>query len=155
VQVCVIGILNHVDQAKALKLDASNLDEVNKFAKEAKQVKKWARKYDVLLVSESLKLKFTKAVGKLVNVVGRQPVFINDSETIESKMQELQKTIRFRIKKGPWLATAIGLEEQTPEELRQNLLRSVNFLISLLPKGWQNIGSMTIKTTMGKPVKLF
>ncbi len=154
-QVCVIGILNHVDQAKALKLDASNLDEVNKFAKEAKQVKKWARKYDVLLVSESLKLKFTKAVGKLVNVVGRQPVFINDSETIESKMQELQKTIRFRIKKGPWLATAIGLEEQTPEELRQNLLRSVNFLISLLPKGWQNIGSMTIKTTMGKPVKLF
>jgi len=136
-------------------LDASNLDDIAKFAKEAKQVKKWARNYDVLLVSESLKLKFTKAVGKMVNVVGRQPVFINDSESVDSKMQELQKTIRFRIKKGPWLATSIGLEEQTPEELRQNLLRSVNFLISLLPKGWQNIGSMTIKTTMGKPVKLF
>ncbi len=136
-------------------MDASNLDDIAKFAKEAKQVKKWARNYDVLLVSESLKLKFTKAVGKMVNVVGRQPVFINDSESVDSKMQELQKTIRFRIKKGPWLATSIGLEEQTPEELRQNLLRSVNFLISLLPKGWQNIGSMTIKTTMGKPVKLF
>lgn len=136
-------------------MDASNLDDISKFAKEAKQVKKWARKYDVLLVSESLKLKFTKAVGKMVNVVGRQPVFINDSETVDSKMQELLKTIRFRIKKGPWLATSIGLEEQTPEELRQNLLRSVNFLISLLPKGWQNIGSLTIKTTMGKPVKLF
>lgn len=136
-------------------MDASNLDDISKFAKDAKQVKKWARKYDVLLVSESLKLKFTKAIGKMVNVVGRQPVFINDSETVDSKMQELLKTIRFRIKKGPWLATAIGLEEQTPEELRQNLLRSVNFLISLLPKGWQNIGSLTIKTTMGKPVKLF
>ncbi len=134
--VCVIGILNHVDQAKALNLDASNLDDINRFAKEAKLVKKWARKYDVLLVSESLKLKFTKLVGKMVNTVGRQPVFINDSETVDSKMTELLKTIRFRIKKGPWLSTAIGLEDQSPEELRQNLLRSVNFLISLLPKGW-------------------
>ncbi len=70
-------------------MDASNLDDVAKFAKDAKQVKKWARKYDVLLVSESLKLKFTKAVGKMVNVVGRQPVFINDSESVDSKMQEL------------------------------------------------------------------
>jgi large subunit ribosomal protein L10Ae len=34
--VCVIGVLNHVDQAKALKLDASNLDDINRFAKEAK-----------------------------------------------------------------------------------------------------------------------
>lgn len=143
-----------MEQAKALKLDASNLDEVTRLSKDAKEVKKWARKFDVLLVSESLKLKFTKAVGKLVNVVGRQPVFINDSESIESKMADLIKTIRFRIKKGPWMATSIGLEEQTPEELRQNLLRSVNFLVSLLPKGWQNIGSLTIKTTMGKPVKL-
>lgn len=48
-----------------------NLDDVNRFAKEAKQVKKWARKYDILLVSESLKLKFTKLVGKMVNTVGR------------------------------------------------------------------------------------
>ena len=143
-----------MEQAKALKLDASNLDEVTRLSKDAKEVKKWARKFDVLLVSESLKLKFTKAVGKLVNVVGRQPVFINDSESIESKMADLIKTIRFRIKKGPWMATSIGLEVQTPEELRQNLLRSVNFLVSLLPKGWQNIGSLTIKTTMGKPVKL-
>ena len=143
-----------MEQAKALKLDASNLDEVTRLSKDAKEVKKWARKFDVLLVSESLKLKFTKAVGKLVNVVGRQPVFINDSESIESKMADLIKTIRFRIKKGPWMATSIVLEVQTPEELRQNLLRSVNFLVSLLPKGWQNIGSLTIKTTMGKPVKL-
>lgn len=148
-------MINHVDQAKAMNISATNLEELAKFQKDAKQVKKWARGFDVLLVSESLKLKFTKAVGKMVNTVGRQPVFINDAETLESKMQELYKTIRFRIKKGPWLATGVGLEEQTPEELRQNLLRSVNFLVSLLPKGWQNIRSLTIKTSMGKPVKLF
>lgn len=47
------------------------MDDINRFAKDTKLVKKWARKYDVLLVSESLKLKFTKAVGKMVNSVNR------------------------------------------------------------------------------------
>ena len=83
-----------------------------------KKTKKWARKFDILLVSESLKLKFTKAIGKIVNSVNKQPVYVGDSESVESKMQELMKTIRFRIKKGPWMATSIGLEEQSPEELR-------------------------------------
>ena len=53
--VCVIGTIGHVEQAKAMGVDAHSLEEINVFAKEAKLVKKWARRYDVLLVSESLK----------------------------------------------------------------------------------------------------
>lgn len=116
--VCVIGVMNHVDQAKALGLNFSNMEEIAKFQADSKKTKKWARKFDILLVSESLKLKFTKAIGKIVNSVNKQPVYVGDSESVESKMQELMKTIRFRIKKGPWMATSIGLEEQSPEELR-------------------------------------
>lgn len=118
-------------------------------------VKKWARKYDVILVSDSLKLKFIKMVGKQVNSVGQQPSFILENENVESKVQELLKTVRFRIKKGPWLATAIATDNLSVDEIRQNILRSINFLISLLPKGWQNIKSLTVKTTMGQPSKLF
>ena len=62
--VCVIGTIGHVEQAKAMGVDAHSLEEINVFAKEAKLVKKWARRYDVLLVSESLKLRFIKLVGK-------------------------------------------------------------------------------------------
>ncbi len=112
------------------------MDEVTHFSKDAKQVKKWARQYDVLLVSDSLKLKFIKAVGKQVNSVGQQPVFILENETVEAKVQELLKTVRFRVKKGPWLASAIACDNLSVDEVRQNILRSVNFLVSLLPKGW-------------------
>jgi large subunit ribosomal protein L10Ae len=43
----------------------------------------------------------------------------------------------------------------TEEQIRQNLNISVNFLVSLLKKGWNNINSLYIKTTMGKSIKLF
>lgn len=155
IRICVVGTIGHIDQAKALNIDAKDIDELNILSKENKMVKKWARKYDVLLVSDTLKLKFIKMVGKQVNSVGQQPSFILENENVEAKVQELLKTVRFRIKKGPWLATAIATDNLSVDEVRQNILRSINFLISLLPKGWQNIKSLTVKTTMGQPSKLF
>jgi large subunit ribosomal protein L10Ae len=32
---------------------------------------------------------------------------------------------------------------------------SINFLVSLMKKGWQNVGTLYIKTTMGKSIKIF
>ena len=154
-KLCVVGTIGHVEQAKALGIDTQTIDEINIFAKDSKFVKKWARKYDTLLVSDSLKLKFIKLVGKQVNSVGQQPSFILENETVEMKQKELLQTVRFRIKNGAWLATAVGVDTLSVEEIRQNILRAVNFLVSLLPKGWQNIRSLTVKSTMGSPSKLF
>lgn len=67
----MVGTISHVDQAKALNIDTHTIDDVNLFSKDSKHVKKWARKYDVILVSDSLKLKFIKMVGKQVNSVGQ------------------------------------------------------------------------------------
>lgn len=50
---------------------------------------------------------------------------------------------------------AIGNENMSEEQLRQNILMGVNFLASLLKKGWHNLKSVHIKTTMGKPYKLY
>ena len=52
------------------------------------------------------------------------------------------------------LGVAIGNITMTDDELVANIMLAVNFLVSLLKKGWQNVGSLVIKSTMGKPYVL-
>lgn len=40
------------------------------------------------------------------------------------------------------------------EQIRENLHMSIYFLVSLLKNGWDNVKTMTVKTTMGKPYRL-
>lgn len=82
----MVGTIGHLDQAKKLNIDFKDMDELNILAKEMKLVKKWARKYDVILVSDSLKLRFIKLIGKSLNSVGKQPSFILENETLENKI---------------------------------------------------------------------
>ena len=67
-------------------------------------IKKWARKYHVLLVSESISRNVTKLVGRYVSSIGKLPVPLAENENPETKIEELYSTIRFRVKKYPWLA---------------------------------------------------
>lgn len=57
-------------------------------------------------------------------------------------------------KKVTNLNVAIGNETMSDEELRQNIVMALNFLASLLKKGWHNLKSIHICTTMGKSVKI-
>jgi large subunit ribosomal protein L10Ae len=46
----------------------------------------------------------------------------------------------------------VGMDESA---IRTNIMYSVNFLVSLLKKGWQNVRCLYIKSTMGKPVRIY
>ena len=153
-KICLIGSLVHNDQAKALGLAHVSVDDIKKFNKDAKLIKKWARGYDILIVTDTLSRTVTKMIGRYVTSIGKLPVPIGENENLEAKIEELHRTIRFRVKKFPWLAQSVGIDTLSEDELRQNVTKSLNFLASLLPKGWQNIKAVTIKTTMGKPQKL-
>ena len=152
---CVIGTIGHVEEAKAAGHEGILVDDLKKFNNEPKLIKKWARKFDVILVSDSKNKDVTKLVGRYITSIGKLPVTLHENEKVAEKTNEMLRTIRFRIKKFPWLGQSFGIDNLPEEDLRQNLTKSVNFLVSLLPKGWQNIKTIHIKSTMGKPVKLY
>ena len=81
-------------------------------------IKKWARKFDILMVSESLSRNVTKLIGRHVTSIGKLPVPIGESEKVKDKVDELMRTIRFRVKKYPWLAQSIGIDTLTEDEIR-------------------------------------
>merc|ERR1712046_132571 len=59
---------------------------------------------------------------------------------------------------GPGLnkmGVAVANVDMSPDEVRQNLVMAINFLVSLLRKNWNNVKTLYIKSTMGKPYRIY
>jgi large subunit ribosomal protein L10Ae len=156
-KICLIGDAKHLDIVKAqgIQVDAVDFDFLKTFNKDKKLVKKWAKKYALLLASDSLVKKIPTVLGPILNRIGMFPQVVTHNEDLRSKVDDARASIKFQLKKVTCLAVCIGNEKMTEEQLRQNISMGVNFLASLLKKGWHNLKSVHIKTTMGKPFKLF
>jgi large subunit ribosomal protein L10Ae len=70
-------------------------------------------------------------------------------------VNETKASIKFQLKKVLCLAVAIANVNMTDAEIRTNIVYAVNFLVSLLKKNWQNVRSLYIKSTMGKPYRIY
>merc|ERR1719348_2472420 len=111
-----------------------DIEALKKLNKNKKMVKKLAKKYDAFLASESL---------------------ITHNENLSTKVDEVKSTIKFQMKKVLCLAVAVGHVKMTEDELVYNIHLAVNFLVSLLKKNWQNVRALYVKSTMGKPQRLY
>ena len=80
---------------------------------------------------------------------------ITHVDDLDSKVNDLKATIKFQMKKVLCLSVAVGNVEMTEEQLIENIRLAMNFLVSLLKKHWQNVKSLHIKSSMGKPQRLY
>jgi len=153
--ICILGDKSHCDRAKELNLPFMDQEALKKLNKNKKAVKKLAEQYRGFLASESLIKQIPRILGPGLSKAGKFPAVLNNNDDILKKVQELQKTVKFQFKKEICLGTAIGHVGQTEEELFQNINAALNYFVSLLKKNWQNVGSITVKCSMGTPQKLF
>jgi large subunit ribosomal protein L10Ae len=104
---------------------------------------------------------------------GKFPTPVSHAEDLNNKLIEVRSTIKFQLKKVLCLGVAVGHVQMTDDQVLGNVMLStlhllsclslpslrvragINFLVSLLKKNWQNVKSLHIKTTMGKPVRIF
>jgi large subunit ribosomal protein L10Ae len=96
-----------------------------------------------------------KLLGNTLNKIGKFPVAMGENELLVEKIKEVKGSVKFQLKKVLCLGTAVGTDELSEEQIRQNLIMSVNFLVSLLRKGWSNIKTLYIKTSMGPSVQIY
>jgi len=153
--ICILGDQQHNDEAKKLGFETMSLEDLKKINKNAKIVKKMAKKYNAFLASESVIRQIPRLLGPGLNKAGKFPTLLTHADDMATKVAELKTTVKFQLKKVLCLGVAIGNVTLTPEQVKMNLLLTVNFLVSLLKKGWQNIGSLYIKTSMGHPQRLY
>ncbi len=71
------------------------------------------------------------------------------------QVNEIKASIKFQLKKVLCMGVAVGNVSMTDKELYINIQMSINFLVSLLKKNWQNVRCLYIKSSMGKPYRLY
>lgn len=153
--VCVLGDAFHMDIAKKAGLPCMDVEALAALKKDKKLVKKLAAKYSGFVASEALLKQIPRLLGPGLNKAGKFPTAISHADDIKAKLYEMNCQVKFQLKKTNCLAVAVGNVTLTPEQIQENVERSVNFLASLLKKNWQNIKSLHIKTTMGAPKRIY
>merc|ERR1712055_1171640 len=153
--VCVLGDQAHNDEAEAKSIPHMSADDLKKLNKDKKLVKKLAKKYDAFLASESLIKQIPRLLGPGLNKAGKFPTMLTHSDDMVGKVNDIKATVKFQMKKVLCLNVAVGNVGMTEDQIVQNLNLSINFLVSLLKKNWQNVKSLYIKSTMGTPQRLY
>jgi large subunit ribosomal protein L10Ae len=154
-RICVLGDQQHCDEADANSLPFMDAEALKKLNKNKKLVKKLAKSYDAFLASESLIKQIPRLLGPGLNKAGKFPTLLTHNENMMAKVDEVKATIKLQMKKVLCLAVAVGHVDMSSDELAQNINLTINFLVSLLKKNWQNIRSLHIKSTMGPPQRLY
>merc|ERR1719373_688850 len=154
-KICLIADARHQDEAKKenLDIDVTTLDELKKFNKDKKLVKKWAKQYALLLASDTVLKKVPVVVGPILTRIQRFPTVVSHKESLAQKVVDTRASVKFQLKKVTCMAVAVGKENMTDDELKSNIMMSLNFLASLLKKGWHNIKTVHIKATMSPAEK--
>jgi len=138
-KICLIADQKHQDEANAAGLehvDIISLDALKKFNKDKKLIKKWAKKYHILLATNTLIKKIPVVLGPVLNRIGKFPSPITHNEPISKRIQDVRGSVKWQLKKVTNLNVAGGNEKMTDEQLRQNIVMALNFLASLLKKQW-------------------
>ncbi|KAG0584731.1 hypothetical protein M758_3G232000 [Ceratodon purpureus] len=154
-KVCMLGDAQHVEEANKIGMECMDVESLKKMNKNKKLVKKMAKKYHAFLASESVIKQIPRLLGPGLNKAGKFPALVSHQESLEAKMMETKAMVKFQLKKVLCMGVAIGNCEMEEKQIFQNTQMSVNFLVSLLKKNWQNVRVLYLKTTMGAPVRIY
>merc|ERR1712065_71322 len=124
-KVCVLGNVQHCEEAEALGLDSIGLDELKGF-------KRLASQYDAFLASDNLIKQIPRLLGPGLNKAGKFPGVVTNADSLEAKVREVRSTVKFQLKKVMCIATAVGDVSLTQDQIEENVANAIIFLISLL-----------------------
>merc|ERR1719201_453872 len=146
----MLGDAAHCEKAQKANVPFKSVDDLKKLNKNKKLVKKLAQSYDAFLASQALIPQIPRLLGPGLNKAGKFPTLVTHGDNLETKVTETRSVVKFQLKKVLCMGVAIGNVGMTNDELRQNSLMAINFLVSLLKKNWNNVKRLHVKSTMGK-----
>ncbi|KAI3420540.1 uncharacterized protein J3R85_012763 [Psidium guajava] len=143
-KVCMLGDAQHVEEAEKIGLDYMDVEGLKKLNKNKKLVKKLAKKYHAFLASEAVIKQIPRLLGPGLNKAGKFPTLVTHQESLVAKVNETKAMVKFQLKKVLCMGVAVGNLSMEEKQIFQNVQLSVNFLVSLLKKNWQNVSQVPL-----------
>merc|ERR1711881_419750 len=153
--VCVLGDAYHVEEAQKNDVPYMDVESLKALNKDKKKVKKLACKYDAFIASQSVMKQIPRLLGPTMHKLGKFPSLLERSEAITDKIDDLRRNVKFQLKKVLTLGVAVANVSLTDQQVYANIQITVNFLVSLLKKNWQNIKTLHVKSSMGPPHRIY
>mgnify|MGYP005684909351 FL=1 len=107
-----------------------------------------------MCIRDSIK-QIPRLLGPGLNKAGKFPTLVLPSDDLSNKVDDIKATVKFQLKKVLCLNVAVGHCGMENQQVVDNLKLSINFLVSLLKKNWQNVKVLYIKSTMGKAIRVY
>jgi large subunit ribosomal protein L10Ae len=156
----IIGDAKHINDAKAAGIPESQIlseDDLKKMKKDKKLVKKLANSHHAFLASASLIRKIPRLLGPGLNKAGKFPAVLGANDNILEKVEAQKSSVKFQLKskKALCLGVAVANVGMSEADIEANISLSINFLVSLLTKNWQQVKRLYIKSTMGPSHRIY
>jgi large subunit ribosomal protein L10Ae len=155
----VLGNEKHLMEAKEMGIDFRSLDDLKKVNRDKKIVKKMGKSYDKILASATIIRQVPRLLGPQLNRMGKFPLAVRANETVGEKVDSFAKNVKFAIKfkaGAPMcLSAPVGHVQMTPKQVEDNVVAAINYVLTLMKKGWQNVKKIHIKSTMGPTFTIY
>ncbi|MFC1752370.1 50S ribosomal protein L1 [Thermoproteota archaeon] len=136
---------------------AISQQDFKKYTDDKRLVKKLADEFNFFIAQANIMPQVATAFGKVFGPKKKMPnpkagCVVPPNANLKPLHERLQKTVRLYAKERPLIQIPVGSETMDDKEIIDNVINVYNQLIHHLPLEKNNIRSLFLKLTMGKPV---
>jgi len=128
-------------------------DQLEFLGKNKKEAKRIAKQCYTFVAEAPLMPLVGRYLGPVLAVRNKMPKPIPTTANPKSIVDNVSKIVKLAVKDSPVLHCRIGHEDMEDSKIAENVDAVLKAVLSVLPKGKEQIKNMVIKLTMGKPVK--
>jgi large subunit ribosomal protein L1 len=128
--------------------------ELEALAGDKKKRKALAQTYDFFIAEAPLMPLIGKILGSALGPKGRMPTPVPPTANIAEHIRRFRNTVMIRLRGQPVLQCRVGTEGMPEEQVVENIQAVLGRLEGRLKRGFGNVESIYVKTTMGPPVKI-
>jgi len=145
----IMVIADEVAKKECIEYNIPYIDNegIRAFNKNKKIIKKWAKPFHYIIASSSIIRLVPRIMGPQLNKMAKFPSVIEEGKTVRDKISEVYRTVVLRLRKVPCIHVAVGNMSQSEEQLHENVMATMNYLVTLTKYGWGNIQTVHLKST--------